>query len=224
MSESSHEEGVAAERLAHAAPALGVELDAASQQRLLDYLTLLKRWNKTYNLTAVRDTAAMLSQHLFDCLAVVPSLRRGVPPGPLRVLDVGSGGGLPGVVLAVLQPEWQVSCVDAVGKKAAFIRQVAAELRLPNLISHHARVESLDGQHHLIVSRAFSSLPLFTATTQRLLAPGGRWCAMKGKLPQDEIDSLPAAVHVFHVEHLQVPDLVGERCLVWMQPAGALSA
>lgn len=145
---------------------------------------------------------------------------------PFRVLDVGSGGGLPGVVLAALHPGWQVDCVDTVAKKASFIRQVAAELRLAGLRGLHARVESLTpppGGYALITARAFASLADFTGLTRHLLAPGGVWMAMKGKLPADEQAALPADVDVFHVEQLSVPGLDAQRCLVWMRlrPAAA---
>lgn len=205
--------------------ALGLAAGPDQLDRLQDYLALLRRWNATYNLTAVRDPAQMLSQHLADCLAVVGPLRRqlGETAGR-RVIDVGSGGGLPGVVLAVMLPDLQVTCVDTVGKKVAFVRQVAAELRLPNLHAEHARVESLRVPPvDLVVSRAFASLSDFVHLTGHLLAPGGVWMAMKGKRPDDEMAGLPAGVAVFHVEPLQVPGLDAERCLVWLRPApGAL--
>lgn len=208
--------------------ALGLSLPDAAVHRLLDYLDALARWNRVYNLTAVRDPAEMLTHHLLDSLAVVGPLRRqrGLPAAPetaagepLRVLDVGSGGGLPGVVLAIACPDLQVTCVDAVAKKAAFIGQVAASLRLPNLRGVHARVESLPGPYGLICSRAFASLADFTAWSRAALAPQGVWMAMKGRHPQDEIAALPATVEVFHVEPLTVPGLDAERCLVWMRPA-----
>ncbi len=192
-------------------------LSPAQAEALAGYLALLQRWNATYNLTAVRDPAAMLSQHLADCLAVVGPLRRVRPAG--RVIDVGSGGGLPGVVLAVAEPAWAVRCVDTVGKKAAFVRQVAAELRLANLQALHSRVEQLAGPPaEVITSRAFASLADFTRLTRHLLAPGGVWMAMKGQAPADEQAALPADVEVFHVEPLAVPGLDAQRCLVWMRP------
>ena len=214
-------------RLAAAADALGLALDAATLDHLMAYLQLLQRWNRVYNLTALRDPDDMISHHLVDCLAVLGPLRRVVagltPSGALRILDVGSGGGLPGVVLALVEPSWQVSCVDTVAKKANFIRQVAAELRLPNLRGLHARVEALPeaaGRFDVITSRAFASLIDFTSLSRAALAEQGVWLAMKGKLPSEEMAALPGDVRVFHVEHLQVPGLDAQRCLVWLQPQG----
>ncbi|MBK1612626.1 16S rRNA (guanine(527)-N(7))-methyltransferase RsmG [Rubrivivax gelatinosus] len=194
--------------------ALGLEATAAQIDALDRYLALLQRWNSTYNLTAVRDPEQMLTQHLADCLAVVKPLAQRLPAG--RVLDVGSGGGLPGVVLAVMG--WDVSCVDTVGKKAAFIRQVAAELRLAKLHAVHSRVEQWRAPaFDLITSRAFASLADFVTLTGSHLKPGGCWMAMKGRLPEDEIAALPADIEVFHVEQLAVPGLDAQRCLVWMR-------
>jgi len=161
----------------------------------------------------------MLTQHLADCLALLAPLRRHIAAvGGQRLLDVGSGGGLPGVVIAVLEPRLQVTCVDTVGKKAAFVRQVAVDLRLRNLKAEHARVEALNGApFELIASRAFASLADFVRLTRGQLADGGVWLAMKGKRPDDEMAALPDDVDVFHVEQLQVPGLNAERCLVWMR-------
>ena len=201
------------------AAALGLGLAPEAADRLLAYLRLLVKWNAAYNLTAVRDPGTMRTQHLADCLAVVPALWRQFGAGqPVRILDVGSGGGLPGVVLAAVEPAWDVTCVDAVGKKAAFVRQVVGELALPNLHAVHARVESLGTQSFdLITSRAFASLADFTRLTRPLLAPDGVWMAMKGLRPEAEIAALAPAVDVFHVEPLNVPGLAAERCLVWMR-------
>lgn len=206
-----------------AAAAMQVPLSALVADRLMAYLTLMQRWNKVYNLTALRHADEMLSHHLLDCLAVAPALRRHAAElglSSMRMLDVGSGGGLPGVVLAALEPAWQVSCVDAVGKKAIFIRQVAAELHLPNLQGLHARVESLaptNGGFDLITSRAFASLGDFVSLTRKVLSPAGVWMAMKGRHPDDELADLPDDVELFHVEPLQVPGLDAQRCLVWMR-------
>jgi 16S rRNA (guanine527-N7)-methyltransferase len=194
-------------------------LNAADDPRLERYLSLLVKWNAAYNLTAVRDPAQMRAQHLADCLAVIEPLRRQLGGGrPVRVLDVGSGGGLPGVVLAIAEPAWEVTCVDAVGKKAAFIRQVAAEVALPNLHAEHARVELLRAPlFDVITARAFASLADFTRLTRALLAPGGIWMAMKGRRPDDELAALPPDVTAFHVEPLTVPGLQAERCLIWIR-------
>jgi 16S rRNA (guanine527-N7)-methyltransferase len=190
---------------------------------LLSYLDLLQRWNRAYNLSAVRDPQQMVVQHLLDCLAALPPaahhLQRQIESETALVIDVGSGAGLPGAVWALLRPAWQVVCVDAVGKKAGFIRQAAAELRIRNLSAEHARVEKLrPAGADLVVSRAFASLADFCTLTRRHLAPGGCWLAMKGKLPTEEMAALPADVEVFHVEPLTVPGLDASRCLVWMRP------
>lgn len=214
----------ALDRLHAAVVSLGLPLQDADALQLLAYLALLQRWNATYNLTAIRDPDQMLTQHLVDCLAVVGPLRRrlGARSGA-RVLDVGSGGGLPGAIIAILCPDIAVTCVDTVGKKAAFIQQVAAQLRLPNLVARHARVEQLrDAPFDVVTSRAFASLADFTALTAALLADEGVWMAMKGKQPSDEIAALPSKIAVFHVEQLAVPGLDADRCLVWMRPAASL--
>ena len=203
--------------LPRSALALGVELNAAQTDLLLRYLDLIQKWNKVYNLTALRDPAEMLTHHLLDSLAVVAPLRRQTRGQGGRLLDVGAGAGLPGVVIAICCPELAVTCVDTVAKKAAFIQQVAAELKLPNLRGLHARVESLSEPYDVISSRAFASLADFTAWSVSALAPQGVWLAMKGKRPDDEIAALPAAVEVFHVEQLGVPGLDAERCIVWLR-------
>lgn len=205
-------------------------LDLAPQQTgtLLDYLALLEKWNRVYNLTALRSGQQMLTGNLLDCLAAVAPLRRhlaqlaagaadrGAPP---RLLDVGSGAGLPGLVFAVCCPGLDVDCVDAVGKKAAFIRQAALALALPNLHGLHARAETLAGPYHVIACRAFGALPDFVACTRAaLVRPGGVWLAMKGWPPEDEMAALPGDVRVFHVEPLAVPGLDGARTMVWMRP------
>lgn len=207
-----------AQLLQAGADALGVALTQDQLAQLLAYVALLQKWNKVYNLTAVRNPHDMLTQHVLDSLSAVPPLLAQTGAHPSRVLDVGSGGGLPGVVLAICQPQWQISCVDTVGKKAAFIQQVAATLRLPNLQGIHARVESLKGPYDVICCRAFASLPDFVQWSRPSLASQGVWMAMKGKHPQAEIDGLPQGVSVFHVEPLGVPGLDAERCMVWMRP------
>jgi 16S rRNA (guanine527-N7)-methyltransferase len=197
--------------------ALGLSLSDEQIQRLLAYVALIQNWNKVYNLTALRDPADMLTHHLLDSLTAVVPLARHTQGQPIQLLDVGSGGGLPGVVLAICLPELKVSCVDTVAKKAAFVQQVAASLKLPNLRGIHARVESLTDPYQVICSRAFASLPDFVTWSRLALAEGGVWMAMKGKHPQDEINALPVDVQVFHVEPLLVPGLDVERCMVWMR-------
>ena len=209
--------------LRQGAQALGLALNEGQIAQLLDFLALLQKWNKVYNLTAVRDPQEMLTHHLLDSLAAVAPLRRhlaGLPQGrAARLLDVGSGGGLPGVVFAICCPEADVRCVDTVAKKAAFIQQAAAALRLPNLHGIHARVETLDGPFDVVSCRAFAALADFTAWSRQALGPQAVWLAMKGRHPHDEIAALPASVQVFHVEQLSVPGLGAERCIVWMRPA-----
>ncbi len=207
------------------AEALGLGLGESQVGQLMDFLALLQKWNKVYNLTAVRAPQEMLTHHLLDSLAAVAPLRRhvsGLQQGggaAVKLLDVGSGGGLPGVVFAICCPEVDVSCVDTVGKKAAFIQQAAVALKLRNLHGVHARVETLAGPFDIISCRAFASLPDFVNWSRSALAaPHGVWLAMKGKHPDDEIAALPPGVGVFHVEPLNVPGLDAERCIVWMRP------
>ncbi|MCM2341817.1 16S rRNA (guanine(527)-N(7))-methyltransferase RsmG [Rhodoferax sp.] len=204
--------------------ALELTLSDAQMADLLAYQALIGKWNKVYNLTAVRDPGDMLTHHLLDSLAVIAPLRRQlaqlsprVEGTALRLLDVGSGAGLPGVVIAICCPEIQVDCVDTVGKKAAFIQQVAVTLTLPNLRGLHARVESLTDKYQVISSRAFASLADFTNWSVQVLAPQGVWLAMKGRHPEDELAALSPGVQVFHVEQLKVPGLDAERCLIWMK-------
>ena len=203
---------------------LGLALPDDQQQQLLAYLDLIAKWTKVYNLTAVRDAQEMLTHHLLDSLAVIQPLRRELAKLVLpadrsgfALLDVGSGAGLPGIVIAITCPEVSVTCVDTVAKKAAFIQQVAATLKLPNLKGLHARVESLTEPYDVVSSRAFASLIDFTSWSQSALAPHGVWMAMKGKHPEQELAALPENTRVFHVEQLQVPGLDAERCIVWMR-------
>jgi 16S rRNA (guanine527-N7)-methyltransferase len=203
---------------------LGLALSADQQTQLLAYMDLIAKWTKVYNLTAVRDANEMLTHHLLDSLAVVAPLRRELaklvlPEGQtqLSLLDVGAGAGLPGIVIAITCPDVSVTCVDTVAKKAAFIQQVAATLRLPNLKGLHARVETLTQPYDVVCSRAFASLVDFTTWSKSALASHGVWMAMKGKHPDQELAVLPEDVNVFHVEQLQVPGLDAERCIIWMR-------
>lgn len=202
---------------------LGLALSDAQVDQLLAYQDLIAKWNKVYNLTAVRDPHEMLTHHLLDSLAAISPLLRHTDGQPARLLDVGSGGGLPGVVIAITCPQIHVHCVDTVLKKATFIQQVAASLKLPNLRGIHARVESLKAEegsgYDVVCSRAFASLVDFTTWSRSALKPGAVWMAMKGKHPTDELAALPAEVSVFHVEQLVVPGLDAERCIVWLRPA-----
>jgi 16S rRNA (guanine527-N7)-methyltransferase len=206
-------------RLVDAARQMGLALAPPAVDRLIAYLDLLRRWNRVYNLTALRGPDEILSHHLLDCLALLPALERHAAGRPLRILDVGSGAGLPGAVLAIAHSDWRVTCVDAVAKKAGFVRQAASEMALSNLRAVHARVETLGDEmkFDVVVSRAFASLADFLRLTQQRLAPGGVWLAMKGKQPNDEIAALPPGIEVFHVEQLQVPGLDAKRCLVWLR-------
>ena len=201
--------------------ALSLSLSDRQVSQLMDYLALIGKWNQVYNLTAVRDPGEMLTHHVLDSLAALGPLQRHLSQvGKLQgasLLDVGSGAGLPGIVFAIGSPGLAVSCVDTVGKKAAFIKQAALALGLDNLTGIHARVESLTQRFDVVSSRAFASLPDFTVWSSDALAEEGVWLAMKGKLPADEIVALAPGVEVFHVEQLQVPGLAAERCIVWMR-------
>ena len=188
--------------------ALGIDLPDATQQQLLAFRDLLLKWNKTYNLTALRDPAQAISHHLLDSLAILPYVGDGA------LLDVGSGGGLPGIPLAIARPQLSVRMVDTVQKKATFLQQAAIQLGLKNVAVDHARVEELSGQHAQISSRAFAELKLFVELTRHLLAPDGRWLAMKGVRPDDEIAALPANIVVDRIVPLSVPGLDAERHLI----------
>ena len=199
---------MSATRLAAGLTRLGIELTTEQNEKLLAFRDLLLKWNKTYNLTALRDPEQANSHHLLDSLAILPH----VGNGPL--LDVGSGGGLPGIPLAIARPELSVSMVDTVQKKATFLQQAAIQLGLKNVAVHHARVEQLAGHYAQISSRAFAEISLFTSLTRHLLAPGGRWLAMKGIRPDDEIATLPADIVVDQIIPLHVPGLDAERHLI----------
>jgi len=220
---------------------LGLIVTDEQVSQLMAYQELIQKWNTIYNLTAIRDPADILTHHLLDSLAVIQPLQRQLalltvdasePPdilkvssgklnysqsNPTRLLDVGSGAGLPGVVIAICCPDIKVDCIDKVAKKTAFIQQVAAHLKLSNLRALHNNVEKLTDKYSVICSRAFASLANFTAMSGQLLLEGAVWMAMKGKYPSDEIAALPAGVNMFYSEQLQVPGLDADRCLVWMK-------
>jgi 16S rRNA (guanine527-N7)-methyltransferase len=213
---------LAAEPLAVGTQELGLALSAAQMDALLRFADLLGRWGGVFNLSAVRDPAAVVSHHLLDSLAVVLPLDRWSGGQPIRLLDVGSGAGLPGVPLAIARPTWSITTIDAVAKKAAFVRQAAGELGLTNLRALHGRVGGRVAEpvaaFDVVISRAFSSLEGLVTSTSAQRAPEGVWVAMKGRVPREEIESLPSVVEVFHVEQLAVPGLDAARCLVWMRP------
>jgi len=204
---------IPAEQLAAGIAELGLEINPEAQQKMLAYLELMAKWNRVYNLTALRNPPEWITHHLLDSLSVLPFVA-----GPV-VVDVGSGAGLPGLVLAMARPDWQVISVETVDKKAAFQRQAVSELGLTNARIEGCRVESLALAHgaDTVVSRAFSSLAEFVKLTRHLLKPGGRWVAMKGKLPQAEMAALPEGVVASKVVELKVPGLNAERCVVMME-------
>lgn len=181
-------------------------------EKLLRYAELLQKWNRVYNLTAIRSANEVVTHHLLDSAAVVPLFQKRMPQAR-RVLDVGSGGGLPAVPLALLRPDLQVEAIDAVGKKVAFINQAAIDLGLKNLCARHSRVEKLSGSYDVIISRAFASLADFTSLTAHLLASNGRWFAMKGSVPDKEISELTLA-EVEDIVPLRVPGLNEARHLL----------
>jgi 16S rRNA (guanine527-N7)-methyltransferase len=200
--------------LADGARALQLNLSDAQIAQLMDFLALLSKWNTVYNLTAVRDPAQMVTQHLLDSLAAVPAFE-----DAKNVLDVGAGGGLPGIVLAIARPDMRVSMIDTVHKKTAFLTQVKAELGLKNVTVHTARVEQLQvaEKFDVITSRAFAELADFVNWSGHLLSNCGRFIAMKGVLPQEEITRLPAGWRVAEVRPLNVPGLNAERHLIFIQ-------
>jgi 16S rRNA (guanine527-N7)-methyltransferase len=196
---------------------LGLDLSDTQQGKLLDYVALLAKWNAVYNLTAIRDPRQMLIQHILDSLSIVPHL---APRGPSSVLDVGSGGGLPGVVLAIVLPDWTVTLNDIVHKKTAFQAQAKAELGLANLSVVTGRVETLQpgaevpAKFDVIVSRAFAELTDFVTLARHLVAEQGASWAMKGVRPDGEIERLPVGAHVEQIIRLNVPSLEAERHLI----------
>jgi len=204
--------------LKEGATAMGLALSAAQIDKLMAYQALLAKWNKVYNLTALRDPAQMVTHHLLDSLSAVSAFA-----GAQRVLDVGAGGGLPGIVLAIwaaeAQPQMQITLVDTVSKKTAFLNQVKAQLHLGNVTVLHARVEQLpvEQQYDVITSRAFAELKDFVTWSNHLLQQGGKYIALKGVLPQEEIDRLPPGWKVQQVQPLQVPGLDAERHLIFME-------
>lgn len=214
------EDAELAGRVSSGAAALGLPLSAQQVGLFVAYVRLIERWNATYNLTAVRNPRAMVSQHIIDCLAAAAALSRrcDATPGG-RLLDVGSGAGLPGLVIAVVAPTMEITCVDSIGKKSAFITHAAGALGLRNVTAVQGRVEAIvDRSFDVVASRAFASLSDFVGATKHLLAEDGVWMAMKGKVPTAELASLAGVT--FHVEPIAVPGLAAERCLVWIKRIG----
>ena len=213
---------LAAEDLTALASELDVRLDAGQCARLRSFAALLLRWNRVYNLTAIERPEQILSQHLLDSLAVAPLLAELAGAQPLRVLDVGAGGGLPGVPLAIALPRLRFTLLDKVGKKVAFLQQAKLELSLENVETAQARVEDYDAEpFDIVLARAFSSLAELVRLTRRLIAPGGHWCAMKGTLPRAEIEELEQAelgARVSRTVKLRVPRLHAERHVVLLEP------
>ena len=206
-----------AKRLYQGSEVLGLHLSDAQRQHLLTYIDLLQKWNRVYNLTAVKDPEHMLTQHVLDCLAVVSPLKEKAPWAK-SLLDVGAGGGLPSVVLAIACPDLTVLAVDAVAKKTAFIQTTAHTLGLANLQAQHTRVELLTQTFDVVSARAYASLTDFVLTSRACLAHDGWWMAMKGLVPAEEIAHLPSDIEAIQTQLLSVPDLDAQRCLVWMRP------
>jgi 16S rRNA (guanine527-N7)-methyltransferase len=202
-----------AEVLKQGAVQLALPLSSAQQEQLLDYLALLNKWNSVYNLTSVRDPMQMMTLHLLDTLAAVPAFE-----GAQNVLDVGAGGGLPGVVLAIARPDMRVSMIDTVHKKTAFLTQVKAELGLANVTVYTKKVQELEVKQpfDVITSRAFADLSDFVNWSGHLLADGGRFIALKGTAPADERERLPEPWAVNDLQPLRVPGLEAERHLVFI--------
>lgn len=194
---------------------LSLVLPEDAETKLPAYLALLDKWNRVYNLTAVRETERMVSHHLLDSLAIVPYVETG------RVLDGGSGGGLPGIPLAIARPDLQVTLIDSVAKKTAFLLQAKAELRLDNVSVVTGRVEAHQDAtgFDFITSRAFSDLKEFVTLTRHLLVPGGRWLAMKGLYPHEEIAALPDWVKLRGEHVLTIPHLDATRHLIILEAA-----
>lgn len=195
---------------------LGLSIHPEQQQKLLDYIKLLNKWNKIYNLTAISDLQQMVSHHLLDSLAILPYLWAG------RWLDVGCGAGLPGIVIAIVRPDWEISLVDSNSKKTSFVQQAVVELGLKNVSIHCARIEAFQVAEKFdgIVSRAFAELGDFLKVTQHLLGPNGRWAALKGK-PEKELEVIPNIYVVEQVIMLKVPGLDAARSLVIAGRKGA---
>jgi 16S rRNA (guanine527-N7)-methyltransferase len=207
------------EAIAAASAAAGCPLTQAQAEQLSRFGALLRKWNRVHNLTTIDRPQGILTHHLLDCLAVAPEVDRAISTRPRRILDVGSGAGLPGLVLAVVLPDAEVTLVDSVQKKTAFLQQAAIEMGLGNVRVLHARVEDVRApRFEAVVSRAFAELAEMVRLTAHLLEPGGLWMAMKGTVPAGEIAALPETVALVRTVKLRVPLLDAERHLVVLRP------
>jgi 16S rRNA (guanine527-N7)-methyltransferase len=211
-----------AAKLISGAGELGWDLGPHQAEMLLAYVSLLNSWNAVHNLSALRRPKDSVSKNVLDSLAIVrPLVNFTGRSGAIRILDAGTGAGLPAVILAIMRPDWVVLAVDAVAKKIAFVRQAAGQLGLTNLHPKHSRLERLTCEPvDVVTARALGSLAELVSSTRHLLKAEGVWVAMKGKRPDDEISALPKDVRVFHVEQLRIPVVQGERCLAWIRRVG----
>jgi 16S rRNA (guanine527-N7)-methyltransferase len=200
--------------------ALGLDVGAATQAKLLRYVALLEKWNRTYNLTAIREPERMVPHHLLDSLAVLPHFPNITP---LSVIDIGSGAGLPGIPIALARPDWRAALLDSNGKKTAFLRQAVAELGLENCEVVAMRVENYRPAplFDVAISRAYADLETFVADAAGLIKPSGRWLAMKGGYPRDEVERVARHVRIVGAPRLEIPGLDAERHLVIMEPRPA---
>ncbi len=196
------------QRLHAGLSSLKLELDDATVEKLLDYVDLLQRWNAAYNLTAVREAGEIVTRHLLDSMAVLPHVTG------KTLADLGTGAGIPGIPLALAKPELEVCLVDSNGKKARFLREAVRHLRLGRTTVEERRVESVEGEFDCITARAFATLAEMLALGGHLLSTDGRWLALKGRFPQDELDNLPVGFSIEAVHRLDVPGLDAERHLV----------
>lgn len=208
-----------ARQLAAGIAAMNLDIGEPQQQKLLAYLALLQKWNKTYNLTALRDEAKMVSYHLLDSLTLLPYIRN-----VQTLADIGSGGGMPGIPAAICRPDLQMTLVDANTKKTAFLQQAAIELGLDNVSVFAGRVENLHQTADIITSRAFAELADFVSLTRHLLHENSIWAAMKGAYPQDELFRLPENVEAYQTDRLSVPMLDAERHMVLLRPKKGTNA
>lgn len=207
--------------LAAGLAALGLDVPPRARQKLVAYVELLSKWNRIYNLTAIREPERMVTHHVLDSLSVLPALVPLLPvPTGVRMLDVGAGAGLPGIPLAIARPDWDVTLLDSSQKKVAFMTQTAIELELGNVKAHAARVEQFAAHtpFDVVIARAFAALAAFVHCSARHLAPGGRLVAMKGIYPEEELATLPRDISVLAISALTVPGVAAARHLVVMEP------